>query len=64
MVILPKPVYSVKETCYEIRVGRTTLWVLRKQGLIRPIAGPGPIRFSRQEILRYLGISDNAGHDV
>jgi predicted site-specific integrase-resolvase len=58
MVILPKPVYSVKETCYEIGVGRTTLYWLRKQGLIRPIPGPGPIRFSRQEILRYLGIDE------
>lgn len=59
MQINPESVYTEKETRYYIGVSRTTFYWLRKQRLICPIAGPGRLRFTGQEILRYLGIKQS-----
>ena len=42
---------SIKETCKYLRIGRTTLWKLEKEGKIRALfKGTRRVRFKRADI--------------
>jgi predicted DNA-binding transcriptional regulator AlpA len=47
-------VLTTKETCAFLKVGRTTLWTLRRRREIRAIKRRGILRWSMREIQRWI----------
>jgi predicted DNA-binding transcriptional regulator AlpA len=55
-VVAPKPYLTAAEVARELGVGERTLRRLRAaRGFPRPIRGPGPLRWRRRDIDRYVG---------